>query len=140
MSQKQPANQRMIMIGALAIISCTIIGASTLHQEAPIERKPQTQYEAAISRAQDSLDYFVTVLKDKKPAQYRACIHLAAKDGKTQPYWVTNVYPLTPGRFCGRLGNGQKAQFHQRQIIDWEIIEGKNRTGGFTLDIAEKPM
>lgn len=98
---------------------------------------------AAIKKAQDTADEFISALKNAKRTQTMFSVKIPIKDGAhTEHMWVTPV-TFQDGKFKGVMANepdnvkkvklGQSVEASKTEISDWMYVDGRKLVGGYTL-------
>jgi uncharacterized protein YegJ (DUF2314 family) len=110
---------------------------------------------AAIEKAQATLDQFLTALASPKPSQtyfsVKARFPYPNGSGGTsyEHIWLDNV-SYTDGQFSGLIGNepvevtslhlAQKVTVPKADITDWFIIDNNHMLGGYTVRVLRDRM
>lgn len=105
------------------------------------------EMEAAIQKAEDSLDEFIAELKDRRGREFSVKSPFQTDSGKYEHLWVMDVV-YANGKFKGTLGNnpldikslrvGDPVEVDRNDVSDWIIMDGEKMSGGFTVDVLMK--
>lgn len=109
-----------------------------------------SELEAAIRQARDSLDTFITL--SATPRANRTFVAVKVRftppDEAAQDIWVDEV-TYSNGGFRGNVGDdipglrleaGEPVKIEEKDIVDWMIVENGKLIGGYTIRLAVRRM
>lgn len=106
--------------------------------------------KAAISKARETSQQFITVLGAPQPNQSGLSVKQAVQDGEhTEHFWLSDV-EFRDGRFYGNIANdpqlvhnvsfGQATSVAPGEISDWMYVEDGKLVGGYTIRAMRDAM
>jgi uncharacterized protein YegJ (DUF2314 family) len=105
------------------------------------------EMQAAIQKAQATLDEFVTALQRPGDRVFAIKAAMPTPDGSHEHIWVGSV-AYADGVFTGTIDNepvnlpniklGQQVQIPRAHVSDWLILNGEEMRGGYTIEILSK--
>jgi uncharacterized protein YegJ (DUF2314 family) len=131
-------------------ISAFACSPTPIVTSAPTASGTDSELEAAIQQAHDTLDQFIR--KIATPYADRTLVALKVRfyppDEPPQDIWVDGV-TYTNGVFRGEMGDdiptlkleiGSKITIDEEDIVDWMIVEDGKLVGGYTIRLAFQRM
>ena len=138
---------KFILALCLLASACAPTPAPVLTTSTPAT---DTELEAAIGQARDTLDTFIQRLA--APHADRTFVAIKVRffppDESPQDIWVDDV-TYTDGVFRGYIGDdipslkleaGERLTVAEKDIIDWMIVEEGKLIGGYTIRLAVQRM
>ena len=138
---------KLILMSCLLVFACTPIPTATL---SPTDSEKDSELDAAIQQARDSLDTFVELIAT--PQADRTFVAVKVRffppGEPRQDIWVDGV-TYTDGVFRGSMGDdipalklelGKKITVDKKDVIDWMIVQDGKLIGGYTIRLAVKRM
>jgi uncharacterized protein YegJ (DUF2314 family) len=109
-----------------------------------------TELDAAVEQARDSLDDFIAKITTPHPNRTFVAVKVrfTPPDESGQDIWVDEV-TYTDGILRGSIGDdipglklevGEKIKIDEENIVDWMIVEDGKLIGGYTIRLAVKRM
>ena len=141
----------ILVLALLALAACGPNGGSkTIYREGQVPvtsvNSDDPEMEAAIQKAQDSLDQFIAEMAKPGKRQFGIKAAIETPEG-TEHIWVANV-SYADGMFKGVFANEplripgkhelDPVEVKWEDVSDWLIMDGDRMTGGFTQKVLEK--
>ena len=116
----------------------------------PIPSGADSELDAAIEQARQSLDDFIAKITTPHPDRtfIAVKVRFTPPDESPQDIWVDEV-TYTDGVLRGNMGDdipllrleaGEKIKINDEDIVDWMIFEDGKLIGGYTIRLAVKRM
>ena len=139
--------RKFILALCFMMFACTAAPVNTAY---PTTSEIDTELDAAIAQARDSLDDFLTKITMPHPDRTFVAIKVrfVPPGESTQDIWVDEV-TYTDGVLRGTMGDdipllrleaGETIRINEEDIVDWMIVENGKLVGGYTIRLAVQRM
>jgi uncharacterized protein YegJ (DUF2314 family) len=139
--------RKLIFTLCLLTFACAPVPMTTA---SPTSSGIDSELEAAIEAAQDSLDDFIAKITTPHPDRTLIAVKVrfTAPGEAPQDIWVDQV-TYTDGVLRGSMGDdipllrlevGETIKIEEEDIVDWAIVENGKLLGGYTIRLAVQRM
>lgn len=133
----------------ICLLMCACAPAQDV-EETPTLTGTDTELDAAIQQARDSLPTFIQTIATPQADRTLVAVKVrfTPPEESSQDVWVDEVTYVN-GVFRGNVGDdlpalrlelGQKTNVEEKDIVDWMIVENGKLIGGYTIRLAVQRM